>query len=304
MSKNITYQLTSSVDAAFCKTGGDKHSDKKQGVSIEKVYSYAERKNLIDMSFQFGRYMIENFPEIRKVKDIKIDHVNSFLQSKTNVTQATMTLYKHLIHKLEILTNKKFHNNVDWHTGLIIPKQEKQKIRTCMITQAQVDKLVNYLDTRKDSASKNAVLLSLSFALRVGSIAKLQARDVSFIDNNKCILHIHEDKGKRSRDILVDKKEDIELLRKIVGNKRGCERLIPIRSASINTYLRRCFKNLGFTNLIENKTSIHSIRKYSITKYVSEKEQEVGRKKALELAMQRLGHGKERNDLKKIYILK
>ncbi len=160
-----------------------------------------------------------------------------------------------------------------------------------MISQNQVDLLMKHLITKRDCASKDGVLLALSFALRVTSITKLQARDVRFNDDGTCILHIHEDKGKRNRDI-------------IVGNKVGNQRLIPVKSASINVYARRCFKEMGFTNLLNNKTSIHAIRKYRATQYVNEKEKEVGRAKAIEMAISMLGHGKEREDLKRIYILK
>lgn len=47
--RNIKYQFKHCIDIHF-KEGMDKHSLKLQGKDNSKIYSYSDRKNLIDLS--------------------------------------------------------------------------------------------------------------------------------------------------------------------------------------------------------------------------------------------------------------
>ena len=67
--RNIKYQFKHCIDSNF-KEGMDKHSLKKNGKGNSKIYSYADRKNLIDLSANFANWLKENHSEIRQLKDI------------------------------------------------------------------------------------------------------------------------------------------------------------------------------------------------------------------------------------------
>lgn len=300
MSKNLTYQMTSSIENALA-LGQDKHSAKLAGgTTQDKIYSYATRKEMMDLAHDLSRFIKTEFPEVRMVKDIKIEHINAYLQSKVGVTQATMQSYVARINKMEVLCSKKFPISIDWRTGREVPTMEKETIRNCMISDKQVVGLEKYLETKRDCPSKDAYFLAKSFALRAASITKLRFDDVNF---ETMKLHIHEDKGKRSRDIDI-RPQDIPILQKVMEGKSGKDRLIELRPDSICAYLNRCFKQLGYTNLVDAKTSIHAVRKYSINEYYKDMQQIYGKKRAEELCCIRLGHSADRIDIISHYLKK
>ena len=300
MAKNITYQMTSSIDNSF-KPGRDKHSDKKQNdnLTTHKIYSYASRNEMIDFSHRFGKFIKENYPAIRQVKDIGIEQVNSYLASKGNVTQKTMQHEVACLNKLSLCVNKKFRINTDFTTGRIVPVMEVKRKRNVVFSKEQIHGLKDYFDTKRDCHSKTAFFIGERFALRASEITKLQYRDIDW-ENKK--LHIIDSKGKRSRVIDITN-DDIAFLRKITQGLTGKDRLIPLRSDSICAYLNRACKHLGYENITKAKTSYHSLRKYSISVKMQEKEKELGSKKAAkQYCMNYLGHGKNRSDLQSVYL--
>lgn len=298
MAKNLCYQMTSAIENGF-KPGMDKHSIKAQKMETDyKIYSYAARKDMIDFAHRFSAFIKTEFPETRKVKDITIEHVNGYLSKRTNVTQATLQHDISCLNKLALCVNRKFNLNMDWKMGRVVPKNEKKNCRTEVFTKEQINGLKAYFDTKRDSCSKNAFFLAERFSLRASEVVKLQARDIKWEQN---LVHIHDSKGKRSRDITMTE-DDKKFLKELVGDKKGNDRLIPLRADSICAYLNRACKVLNFDNIISAKTSYHALRKYSITEYYKEQCEKVGEKKAKGMAMERLGHSKDRADLFKVYI--
>lgn len=176
MAKNICYQMTSSIDNGF-KPGRDKHSDKKQNRECDyKIYSYASRNEMIDFAHRFSDFIKTYYPEIRQVKNITVEHINAYLQSKTKVTQQTIQHEVSCINKLQLCCNKKFGINVDWKTGRIVPKVEIKQKRDIVFTDEQIKKIKEYFLTKRDCYSKTAFFLGERFALRASEIIKLQVQ--------------------------------------------------------------------------------------------------------------------------------
>lgn len=300
MAKNITYQMTSAIDNGF-KPGMDKHSDKKQNnnESTYKIYSYASRNDMIDFAHRFGKFIKENYPTIRQVKDIAIEQVNAYLASKGNVTQKTMQHEVACLNKLSLCVNKKFGINTDFTTGRIVPIVEVKRKRDVVFTKEQINGIKDYLETKRDSYSKTAFYIGERFALRASEITKLQYRDIDW-ENKK--LHIIDSKGKRSRVIDITN-DDIAFLRKITQGLSDKDRIIAVKSDTICAFLNRICKTLGYDNLVRAKTSYHALRKYSISIKLKEKEKELGSKSAAKkYCMDYLGHGKNRSDLQSVYL--
>lgn len=300
MAKNITYQMTSAIDNGF-KPGMDKHSHKKQNnnESTYKIYSYSSRNEMIDFAHRFGKFIKENYPTIRQVKDIGIEQVNAYLASKGNVTQKTMQHEVACLNKLSLCVNKKFGINTDFTTGRIVPVMEVKRKRDVVFTKKQIKGIKEYFDTKKDCYSKTAFYIGERFALRASEITKLQYRDIDW-ENKK--LHIIDSKGKRSRAIDITQ-EDIVFLRKITQGLSGKDKLIPLKPDSVCAYLNRACKHLGYDNIVRAKISYHSLRKYSISLKLKEKEKELGSKSAAKkYCMDYLGHGKNRSDLQSVYL--
>lgn len=300
MAKNLCYQMISSIENSF-KPGMDKHSIKAQNKEADyKIYSYGARKDMIDFAYRFSAFIKTEYPEVRKVKDITIEHVNGYLlmRMRTNVTQATLKHDVSCLNKLALCVNRKFNLDVDWKTGRSVPKTGVEKRRVVAFTPEQIKELDDYFSTKKDCYSKKAYYLGKRFALRASEIVKLQVRDILW---DKGMLHIHDSKGKRSRNISINE-DDKVFLKELVENKKDNERLIPLRQDSVCAYLNRACKTLSFRTIVESKSSFHALRKASISQYYKEQCGKVGEKRAREMAMERLGHGKNRSDLFRVYI--
>lgn len=305
MSKNIIFQMQSAVNYASEKgIGTDKHSDKCNGeTGTYKIYSYASRKEMIDFSWDFGRYIKDKFPKIRKVKDIDISHINTYLDSKKGISENTMKLICSNLNKLELCVEKFFKVNVDWQTNRIVPKQDKANIRHVVFTDAQIEKIDKCVASKRDCFSKDGYLLARFFGLRSASICKLQVQDVS-LENRT--LHIHNDKGGRNRDLRIPE-EAIPYLKKMIeGKSNPTDRLVPLRPDSICAYLNRICKSLNtngeFDKILKGRTSIHCLRKYVATSMYKELVKTHPKKEAENLVCKFLGHGENRKDIIGRYI--
>ena len=298
---NLGYQFSSAINDC-CKFGADKHSIKASEGSDHRIYSYAARDDMISFSKQFSHYMKEYFPEVRQVKEITIEHINSFLASRTDITDKTMRHDVSCINKLELVCSKKFHlEGLDWRTDRVVPKMEKERVRDVVFSDKQIAMLKDYFSTKSDSYGKAAFFIAERTSCRVSEIIKLQARDLKVNPDGTGALAIIDSKGKRSREIELTK-DDVKFFKEIIGEKSGNERLVPLRANSVNQYLHRACEKLGFTNITDAKTGYHSLRKATIRQFYKEHLQEEGPKKCLEHCLERLGHGHSRSDLARIYL--
>lgn len=297
---NLGYQFSSAIESC-CRFGADKHSIKSSEESDYRIFSYAARKDLISFSKNFSHYMKENFPEIKQVRQITVKHINSFLDSRKGITDKTIRHDVSCINKLELVCSKKFNIELDWRNSRVVPKMEKEKIRDAVFSDKQILMLREHFENKRESYGKIAFEIGLRTSCRVSEIVKLQVRDVKFDSDEKGTLSIVDAKGKRSRNIELNK-SDINFFKDIIKDKKDKDRLVPLRANSVNQYLHRACKKLGFTNILNAKTGYHSLRKASIRQFYKEHLNEEGEKKCKEHCMQRLGHSASRTDLIKIYL--
>ncbi len=153
---NLKYQFFSAIEDAFTGLhggyGADKHSIKGTPDNHhDKIYSFAMRNNLIDTAGNFVSFMKENYPDIKMIRDINISHFNHYLESKANVSQLTLNQISSRINSLERITNKHYHQSVDWHTDRIIPNASitSRRVGACF-TNPQKEMLLSYLDNKKE----------------------------------------------------------------------------------------------------------------------------------------------------------
>ena len=104
MAKNrsLKYQFLCAINKNFSE-GMDKHSDKRNGIrNTGKIYSYSDRKNLVDLSANFSNWMKENHSDVKLVKDVNSSHVQEFLNQKAqDCSSETLKNYVSRFKKLE-----------------------------------------------------------------------------------------------------------------------------------------------------------------------------------------------------------
>lgn len=305
MGRNIQYQFKNVIDMSFDGGGHDKHSDKHNGKRMESVYSYAERTNLIELSAQISNFIKENYPGTKKVLDIKSNMLQEFLNIKSkSCTKETLGQYTSRIHKLEHIVNKIYKGTTSWHGDLITPvsKVSDDKKRNISMSRPHYNAILNRAyEMNSKSKAPIAIELAGRFGMRVSETCKLQPRDINF---SSMKLHIHESKGGRSRDIDISP-HDIEFLKKIIDGKIQDKSIVNIKENSVNKYLSRAEIALGIRKIYKDAdTGIHCIRKMVAQERYNEfRSQGLSKKESLNKVSEYLGHGKNRNETMKQYIL-
>lgn len=299
MGRNLKYQFLNAINSNF-KEGMDKHSIKANGeMNNTRIFSYADRKNLIDVASNFSNFMKSNFSEVKQVKDVKADHIQSFLNSKANnCSNATLKQYESKFNKLENVVNNTYNINANYK-GFVVPAStENTKIRNSAMSREDFNKL-QQIFSNSNSSAKTAIELTARCGLRVSECTKLQGRD---IDLNKGTIHVVDGKGGRDRDVTI-REEDKQYFVNLKAQYGDYERICPVQSDSINKAIRRQMERLEMQDKYTD-TSIHCVRKmYAQDEYDRLREKGNSISDSLKEVSVLLGHGEDRMELMKQYIL-
>lgn len=305
MARNLQYQFLNAINMAFNGGGHDKHTDKHNGKYLDTVYSYSERSNLIELSTQMSKFINENYPGTKKVLDINKEMVQSFLNSKSlYCNKETLGQYASRIHKLEHIINDTYKGRSSWYDDLIVPLSNlsNEKKRNIAMSREDYNAILNRAyETKSKSKAVIAIEFAGRFGMRVSETCKVQPRDINFNDMK---LHIHESKGGRSRDINI-KEDDVKYLKELIVIPNIDKRIVDIKEDSVNKYLSRAEDAIGIREKYKNAdTGIHCIRKMVAQEIYDEcRNNGLSKKESLDVVSEYLGHGKNRNETMKQYVL-
>ena len=296
IARNLKYQFLTAINNHFAE-GMDKHSIKQAGqMDATRIFSYADRSNLVDLASGFSEYMKQTYPQIREIRHITTDHVQSFLAAKSStVTQATLSQYGSRFAKLERLVNDSYKScNVDFHS-VVVPSSSRGsgKVRTQMLAASDYNTLLN---STTNTNLRNALVLSYCCGLRASECSKLKASDWNAASGT---LRIVDSKGKHTREILVPR-QHITAVAGVMGSSTG--RICDCQTESLQKAFRRQLNTCGLADNYK-AGAFHMTRKaYATNLYRELREQGVSVQKSLSTVSQALGHGANRNDLMKEYI--
>lgn len=305
ISRNLQYQFLNAIDNTFDGGKHDKHTDKHNGKYLDTVYSFGERSNLVELSAQIGRFIKEKYPDVRKILDIKQDVIQEFVNSKVDTcNKETLGQYVSRIHKLESIVNNTYKGSVIWYKDLITPTSSlsNDKTRNIAMTREDYNAILNRAYTMgSKSDAVIAIELAGRFGMRVSETCKFQPRDKNF---KTMLLHVHESKGGRSRDINI-KPGDVEYLKEITKGKQEDKNIVGIKEDSVNKYLARAEQALNIRERYRNAdTGIHSIRKMiAQERYDEYRKNGLSKKESLDKVSEYLGHGTNRQETLEQYVL-
>lgn len=310
MARNLKYQFKYAIEQS-CKFGADKHSMKhnsSDGSKSSTTFSYADRKNLLDVSANFSNWMKENHSEIKELKDINSSHVQEFLNEKAQTcTSSTINQYQSKFSKLENVVNNTYSKANVNYTNTVTPAaaNNTEKLRSKTMSESDYNKLNNHLSNncKSDNGAK-ALQLGYHAGLRVSEIAKLQQRDIKINSDGTATVSVIGGKGGRDRDVHITNKESVQTLSNIRDSVANpTDRVVPIQKDSINKAINRAMDKCNMQEYKEHNTSVHSLRKaFAQQEYDRYKEQGMEPKQAWDCVSEQLGHGKNRDDLYKTYI--
>ena len=302
---NIKYQFLQAIENSF-KENMDKHSIKKTEGHTDKIFSYAARKNIINVASDFSKFINLNYTgdeKIRYVRDVGVQHINSYLLSKKDkCTQETINQISAQLNKLELVCNKKYRLNLDWHTFRTVPQNDKKSIRNIAFKDKQIEQIKDFLSRAKECYGKKAIYIGIRWGLRAQEIECLKVKDFS-LDKMQLRISGSGAKGGRGR-ILEIREGDIPLIKYLTNGKGPNDRVIPIRKNSICNYLHNVCAKLGFKDILDSKTSYHALRKYRAIKYYEELiSNGVDKHTAQGITCEFLGHSRNRVDIARHYLL-
>lgn len=296
IARNLKYQFLTAINQHF-KAGMDKHSVKHAGeMNGTRIFSYADRSNLVDLASGFSEYMKQEHPNIREIRQIKPDHVQGFLAAKSSTaTQATLDQYGSRFNKLERLVNDSYKScSVDFHS-VVVPSSTKcsGKVRTQMLAPSDYHTLLN---NTTNTNLHNALVLSYCAGLRASECSKVKSTDWHAASGT---LTIVDSKGKRSREVKVPQ-QHIPAVNAVMSSSQG--RICNCQTESLQKAFRRQLVACGLADTYKNG-AFHMTRKAYATQLFKDcRQQGMSVQSSLSAVSKSLGHGANRNDLMKQYI--
>lgn len=297
--RSLTSQINFAVSENFTE-GRDKYADKKENREMNnKIYSYTELHNLKDFGKNLSNFFKENNIQIRNVKDIKAEHLQTFLNIKAeNCTQKTIDTYKSYINKLAEVLNTTYKScNLDFRNTVVTPvaqmKASTDRGVGAVISRDDLNKIVNYAAENR-CKSGDAIILQSILGVRVEELVQIKICNVD-LDNNTIFL----DNCKGGKDLTREFPNSVKnIIKENIQNSKT-DKLFDIKSSTVNRYLNRVEDRLGI-----DRHSTHDIRRLiSQEKYDNYRNEGLSKKEALEKTSKWLNHiGPREQMLTKSYI--
>ncbi len=304
MSKSIKHQLIHAINSNF-KEGQDKHAMKRAGYERQStIFSYSDRKNLLNTAAAFANWLKDQPDAPRRLYEITPQHIQAYLSARAGEwTGPTMQVKFSYLRKLEALACSTYPNSkISFTAGVVLPQTATAAKRTVQVSEADYVRLLSFA-ARSKSQARHAIFLSGACGLRVAEIAKLKGSDIALNQDGTASLRVVDSKGKRSRTITLNNPDTVSRLAEI-QREAGEGRVCAVKSESLNAYLRRAFHALGMTEYAQHKTGYHALRKLAAQRYYDAcRDRGLTIKEALGETSVFLGHGKNRDELMKHYVL-
>ena len=299
--RNINGQITYAINKCF-KEGIDKRAYKIQaGRSMgDKVFSYAEKYRLKDMSKSLQKFLRDNGRDVNYVKDIQAEDIQAYLESAKarGCTQNTIDTYANSLFKIQEAINATYGVKTNWRSEISIPVAEKSQSVdrwvNSVITREDYNKILDYA-AKNRSESGYAVRLQDFLGVRVEEVARISRDNINL--EERTIKFVNTKGGRElTRDIPNDR---VELVKEVLEHNYHEDRLFSIKGDSVNRYLNRIEDKLGI-----ERHSNHDIRRLiAQEKYDSYRENGLSIKEAANKTSEWLSHGDNRIELlEKSYI--
>lgn len=332
MLRSIKQQLNRAL-SEHSRSGHSKRADRKAGVNTE-LYSYSQSqyKDLKAFNSQFGAWMATAHPDVKRVKDIKTEHLQGFLAAHLSTWNAqTYNKMLSLAAKSSRMAANTFHISSDsWDKGIVrMDKSQFEKDRTVCVTAKELAAIRSDAKTATGEGIKAAVFGSY-FGLRSGSIPYIQVEDLH-TDH----IHIRQDKGGRPRDIPIRTREQKAAVQAALRHaethqRSGSDTVFGCKSAAITKAVSRSCSKHGLQTIKDSRSGQHAMRKsYARMRYEEEYAKLHGRspyrdasgndrhalddrdpaerveydRTAWNIVDDELGHGRDRMDLFQAYIV-
>lgn len=319
--RSLGFQISETVKLAFSEHQ-NKHSlsRDKEFDKMSRVYSYSEKSNLTKFGKQWAAHM--KAEGIKYARDIKVEHIESFLESKKNsCSNATLKVYASYARKISHLLNLRFKCKIDFK-NMIVPLSTKtsirgehgEAIRVVRFSENDAKQVYSYLKDRK-SLSKDAFYISWQIGARNFESVSLTPKSLVYENGRLEAIKIIG-KGKRTRFVPLTTQAQRDYFTALAKGKSDNEKLVPILPDSASAGIRRAIeklseKNSNLKQYLEAKSTQHALRKNFACKVYQDTysaalakgdDKRTAERKGYEESMHQLGHSKSRINLRIAYL--
>ena len=289
-----------------------KREFKKNGTSINYIFSQRTAQNLAEKSKNFVKFLKENY-NIKMVKEITPKMCLEYLNTKQGCSKKTVASYKNMLEKVSLACAKKF-GCEQFYTQEVKTHKVEDTYKTNssrIYTNTEIEQIYNYKGSRQNEIKTMAFLGCRNFELIQLTCGSINLDTHTYITTAKdgridtySTVHIIGKGGKDSyRPILPQYRE---FFAELIKGKNPNERLFDLPKdtklarMTMSNEIRKITKELG----LEVSGKNHEFRKYhcqiALQHYL---DKGWTREKAESFVIQRhLSHSGERKDLKQIYL--
>lgn len=274
----------------------DRDKNNKEDLTQNKIYSYVTYKNYKRSCYKFADYLYTHNKEVRQLKDLKIRHVNNYLQYMVvkGYSAPTINSAKAAIAKLMQVSSKEFLNtpkvkreNITRSRGM----KERDKHISAQ-TENYYAKFTTAIGGRRSEMEEIKGTDLVIRPLTVNVRDKYGNIQVKTLSNKYPQVKIRNGKGGKERFAPIfakDKKELTEIINtfKKAGNNKVFQKLPSHYDNHFyrGQYAKRAYKKFARPiRDIANKKEIYFCRK--------DKAGEAFDRKAMRIASQFLGHNR------------
>lgn len=254
------------------KLGDSKRADRLNGVNVDEyVYSKQTLNALIDRTNHLSKYVKENFPDVKYIKDITPAMFSQYFESQNGWNHRTRYEILHHFKKIEKIVSDRYSFDCHFTSWINVKKDgstdEYNKVRNRRMTDDDYQKILNSFS---NSQSNGAIAMEIArrVGLRVNEIAHLKRECINI---KKGIVEIREGaKNGRYRDVPI-KFQDRDFFIRIKKNhtsfNNGSDYVTGgVKADSLNRAIRRKMEIIHddiYGNLSKkyDKTTTHAIRK-------------------------------------------
>ena len=289
-----------------------KREFKRNGTSINYIFSQRSAQNLAEKSKNFVKFLKENY-NIKMVKEITPKMCLEYLNTKQGCSKKTVSAYKNMLEKVSIACSKKF-GCEQFYTPEVKAHKVEDTYKTNSsrtYTNTEIMQICDYKGSRQNEIKTMAFV-----GVRVFELINIRVQDINLTEH-KYTTTIKDNKIDTFSSIMIKGKggkvsyrpilpQYREFFQKLIKDKQPQEKVFNLPNDTkqarqiMNNEIRRITKALDLPQSGKN----HQFRKYhaqlAVKHYI---DKGWSKNKAERFVIQRhLSHSADRSELKKIYL--
>lgn len=263
----------------------------------DKIFSYSCYDSIKQTSMSFSKFINENYPEIRQLKEIMPCHISDYLEIKSKTcNDNTLLKLKMHIESIGIFASKKYKSvNVNnWKVVNSPCSNLPNNIRFKNgFTEPEIIKLEQYASAPRRENMQKALMLVKITGLRLDEVWTQRVSDFHILSTDKGdfgygYINVSDAKHGRNRCVSIISADDRKVLMRIIQNSKN-DKIITCSKTNLQRMLAQAKKATGLESVGQ---SWHAIRKFYAQRFYDFYRSKHTRKETINATNHMLGHGR------------